>query len=192
MAEDGELPDIEAANIIAAEQPDVFGSLERRQGNAFLSRRDRLAVSARVDRHRGGDNLRDEITYPVAISLVDKGSGSTGADGMISTGRSSPSFALAKISGSSGITSRASSRFATFTFVTSYSRFPRPTKRRPLSWSYRRRFHFTRNPRQLRRLTMNRRNLLTLLISGLAACLGLRALRLNKSRSATDESELVR
>jgi len=85
MAEDGELPDIEAANIIAAEQPDVSRLFGTAGKCATLSYPGAIVWPYQQESSdiAAGDNLRDEITYPVAISLVDKGSGSTGADGMI-------------------------------------------------------------------------------------------------------------
>lgn len=85
MAEAGELPGIAAASIIAAEQPDVsrlFGST----GKCLTLSYPGLIVwpfQQEATNIADGSNLLDEITYSVAISLVDKGSGATGADGMI-------------------------------------------------------------------------------------------------------------
>lgn len=85
MAEAGELPGIAAASIIDAEQPDVsklFGTSGKCRQLDYPG----LIVwpfQQESTNIADGDNLRDEITYPVAISLVDKGSSATGEDGMI-------------------------------------------------------------------------------------------------------------
>ncbi len=77
MAEAGELPGIAAASIIAAEQPDVsrlFGST----GKCLTLSYPGLIVwpfQQEASDVAAGSNLLDEITYPVAISIVDKGSG---------------------------------------------------------------------------------------------------------------------
>ena len=85
MAAAGDLVDISAASIVAAEQPDVSRLFGATGKCATLSYPGAIVWPYQQESTdiAAGDNLRDEITYPVAISLVDKGSGSTGADGMI-------------------------------------------------------------------------------------------------------------
>lgn len=85
MAVAGDLPEIAAASIIDAEQPDVsrlFGSTGK---CATLSYPGAIVWPFQQESSdiAAGSNLLDEIVYPVAISFVDKGSGSTGAEGMI-------------------------------------------------------------------------------------------------------------
>lgn len=85
MADAGDLAGISSANIVAAEQPDVsrlFGSTGK---CLTLSYPGAIVWPFQQESTNiaDGDNLRDEITYPVAISLVDKGSSATGEDGMI-------------------------------------------------------------------------------------------------------------
>lgn len=85
MADDNRLPGIVRASIIDAEQPDVsklFGTSGKCRQLDYPG----LIVwpfQQESTNIADGSNLLDEITYPVAISLVDKGSGATGADGMI-------------------------------------------------------------------------------------------------------------
>ena len=85
MADAGDLAGISSASIVAAEQPDVsrlFGSTGK---CLTLSYPGAIVWPFQQESTNiaDGDNLRDEITYPVAISLVDKGSSATGEDGMI-------------------------------------------------------------------------------------------------------------
>jgi len=84
MAEAGLLPNIDAASIINVEQPLVSRFFGTNGQNDTLDypgimvwpyQQETTEISA-------GSNLLDEITYPIAISMVDKGSGKTGTDSM--------------------------------------------------------------------------------------------------------------
>lgn len=85
MADADRLPGIVRASIVDAEQPDVsrlFGT----SGKCLTLSYPGIIVwpyQQEATNIADGSNLLDEITYSVAISLVDKGSGATGADGMI-------------------------------------------------------------------------------------------------------------
>lgn len=85
MADDGDLPEISSANIVAAEQPDVSRLFGTGGKCATLSYPGIIVWPYQQESTNiaDGSNLLDEITYPVAISLVDKGSSGTGAEGMI-------------------------------------------------------------------------------------------------------------
>lgn len=85
MADGGDLLGISSASLVAAEQPDVsrlFGAtgkcltLDYPGAIVWPYQQESTDIAA-------GSNLLDEIVYPVAISLVDKGSGATGENGMI-------------------------------------------------------------------------------------------------------------
>lgn len=85
MADAGDLVDMLSANIVAAEQPDVSRLFGTAGKCATLSYPGAIVWPYQQESSNiaDGGNLLDDITYPVAISLVDNGSGSTGADGMI-------------------------------------------------------------------------------------------------------------
>lgn len=87
MADAGRLPGMSTASIIAVEQPLVsrfFGTgaqnvetpLEYPGAMVWPFQQEATDIAA-------GSNLLDEITYPVAISLVDKGSSATGTSSMV-------------------------------------------------------------------------------------------------------------
>ena len=96
MADAGRLPGIVSASIIDAEQPDVsklFGS----DGKCLQLDYPGIIVwpfQQESTDVTSGNNLQDEIVYPVALSFVDKGSSATGANGMIVNAESRKRHAL--------------------------------------------------------------------------------------------------
>ena len=125
MADAGDLVDMSSANIVAAEQPDVsrlFGSTGKCATQIiraivwpFLQESSDIAARS---------NLLDEIVYPVAISFVDKGIGIDRA-GRYDREPCGPSASYAN-AGLAKVQHYLADiqKFATFIFVTNYSRFP--------------------------------------------------------------------
>lgn len=85
LAGNGKLPGIVAASVVSAEQPDasqLFGDSAKARGLAYPGI---IVWPFQQEGYAPGEgtNERDEITYPVAVSFVDKGSSTTGDDAMI-------------------------------------------------------------------------------------------------------------
>jgi hypothetical protein len=85
LAGSGVLEEIAEASIVAAELPsvaEIFGAAPKGSAVAYPGI---IVWPFQQEQHdpAGGPNDRDEITYPVAISFVDKGAGVTGTDSMV-------------------------------------------------------------------------------------------------------------
>ena len=86
LATAGELEGISADSVIACELPDV----KRYFGEGATDVDDPLdfpgimvwPYQQEVSEIAAGDNLRDEIVYPIAVSVIDKGSHKTGVNSM--------------------------------------------------------------------------------------------------------------
>lgn len=85
MADAGRLPNIVAASIVDAEQPDVSklfgpeGKCKKLDYPGLIVWPFQQEATIVTD----GSNLTDDIMYSVAVSFVDKGSGATGPNAMI-------------------------------------------------------------------------------------------------------------
>lgn len=85
LAGSGVLEEIAEESIVAAELPsvaEIFGAAPKGSAVAYPGI---IVWPFQQEQHdpAGGPNDRDEITYPVAISFVDKGAGVTGTDSMV-------------------------------------------------------------------------------------------------------------
>jgi len=85
MADEGRMPDIVAESIIAVEQPLVSRFFGEDAQNAQLDYPGMMVwpYQQEATEITAGGNLLDEITYPVAISIVDSGAGATGSNAMV-------------------------------------------------------------------------------------------------------------
>jgi hypothetical protein len=86
LAGDGRLPGIDADSVILLEQPLVslyFGTDDA--GNSLLSYPGIIVWPWSRESVLDFSNLREEIGYPVAVSFVDKGAGSTGTSAMVAS-----------------------------------------------------------------------------------------------------------
>jgi hypothetical protein len=85
LAGEGVLPGIVEASIIAVEQPNVTQFFGANAQNAQLSYPGIMVWPAENERTAiaEGNNLQDEIVYPVGIAFADSGAGVTGANSMV-------------------------------------------------------------------------------------------------------------
>lgn len=86
LAGDGRLPGIAATSVVLLEQPLVslyFGTDDA--GNSLLPYPGIIVWPWSRESIADFSNLREEIGYPVAVSFVEKGSGSTGTNAMVAS-----------------------------------------------------------------------------------------------------------